>query len=64
MKDLDLIDLEASVWAPTVWDKVKIKLNTIRQLIFLFHDISWSKMRKMPLSRVEAEAETGHLLFY
>lgn len=64
LKDLDLGDLVTSVWAPTVLDEVKIKLNTIRQLIFLFQDISWSKMRKMSLSRVEAEAGTGHLLFY
>lgn len=63
LKALDLIDLVTSVWAPTVSDDVKIKRSTVRQLTFLFQDISWSKMRKMSISRAEAEAGTGYLLF-
>lgn len=63
LKDPDLIDLVTSVWAPTVLDNVKIKRSTVRQLTFLFQDISWSKMRKMSLSRAEAEAGTGYPLF-
>lgn len=51
LKDLDPIGKVKSAWSPTVLaDEVRIKLKAIRQLMLLFQDISWSKMRKMSLS--------------